>query len=332
MNQSNPPLKTPVAFLVFNRPSKTARVFAEIRKARPEKLYVIADGPRHEADAIKCRAVRIIIDGVDWPCKILKNYAEKNMGCKNRISSGLDWVFQQVEEAIILEDDCLPDQTFFPFCQTLLEKYRHDSHVMHIGGYNMAVKDKKIHCPESPAKSPSDHQASYYFGHVGLICGWATWRRAWQYYDVNIRQWPEIKKSKLLDQTLRNPPAVDHYERLFDQYYNQTVDSWDTQWLLTRWKQHGLSIIPRTNLMTNIGFDSEGAHKAMDPDDERAHVPVEPMPFPLIHPASTTVNKKADDYVLKHYMDINHFWKQRWRWFLKSRFSRLYSFARNRLA
>ncbi|MDO8495019.1 MAG: glycosyltransferase family 2 protein [bacterium] len=307
-------LTTPVAFMVFNRPGKTARVFEAIKKARPEKLYIIADGPRHEAEAIKCQEVRNIIEqGIDWPCQVFKNYADKNLGCKKRISSGLDWLFANTEEAIIIEDDCLPDQSFFPFCQELLAKYRHDERIMHIGGYNMAVKDQKFRCNES-----------YYFSNIGLICGWATWRRAWQYYDVNVKKWPEIKKSGLLERVLKNPPAVEHYNHLFDQYYAQTVDSWDTQWFFTRWTQGGLSIVPKTNLMTNIGFDTEGAHKAMDPNDERAHVPVEPITFPLVHPTSTSINKRTDDYIFKHYMDINHFWRQQWRWFLKSNFPSLY--------
>ncbi len=293
---------------MFNRPQKTQRVFDEIKKARPQKLFVVADGPRNETDKLKCEAVRNIIEQqVNWPCQVLKNYAEHNLGCKIRISSGITWVFQNVEEAIFLEDDCVPDQSFFPFCQELLEKYRNDSRIMSISGYNMALRDNRFKC-----------QSSYYFSNIGLILGWASWRRAWQYYDVNINWWPDIKKSGLLHKVLKNPPVVNHYEHLFDQYHQQTVDSWDSQWFLTRWWKRGLSIVPKTNLVTNIGFDAEGAHTAIDPNDPRAHVPIVPMSFPLAHPADFVVDKAADDYTFKHYMGINLLWSQRWRWWLKS--------------
>lgn len=313
-------LTTPVVFMVFNRPSKTRLVFEAIAKAKPTKLLVIADGPRSDRsdDQIKCQEVREIIDnGMNWECEVIKNYAPQNMGCKNRISSGLDWVFKNVEEAIILEDDCLPDQSFFPFCQELLKKYAHDQRIMHIGGFNIAANNKRPTCSES-----------YFFSQVGLICGWATWRRAWQYYDVNISSWPEAKQSNMLGGIFSDKAVISHYESLFDQYYNRLVDSWDSQWLLIRWIQKGLSITPKTNLVTNIGFDTDAAHKAIDPNDERAHVPVIPMTFPLTHPASQIVDSRADAYTLKHYMDINHYWPQRWRWFIKLHLPWVYRFLK----
>ena len=119
-------LNTPVAFLIFNRPHTTQRVFAEIAKARPPKLLVVADGPRNDrpGEAELCAQTRAIIDQVDWDCEVLTHYADKNMGCKKRIASGIDWVFTQVEEAIILEDDCLPEASFFQFCEENLAPAR----------------------------------------------------------------------------------------------------------------------------------------------------------------------------------------------------------------
>ncbi|PIR41635.1 MAG: hemolytic protein HlpA-like protein [Candidatus Yanofskybacteria bacterium CG10_big_fil_rev_8_21_14_0_10_46_23] len=304
-----------MVFMVFNRPDKTRRVFEAIKKARPAKLLIISDGPRNAEDEVTCREVRELIEtGVDWPCEIFKNYADKNLGCKDRISSGLDWAFSQVEEAIILEDDCLPDPSFFPFCVELLEKYRHNDNIMSISGYNMAVLNSRFNYDES-----------YYFSNIGLICGWATWRRAWKHYDVNIGNWPEIKRSGLLKKVLKDDVIVNHYNHLFDDYYVQRVDSWDSQWFLSRWLNRGISIVSANNLITNIGFDTEGAHHAIDPNDPRAHVPVVPITFPLIHPNRVTVYKKADDYTFKHYMGINLLWSQRWRWWLKSNFPNLHS-------
>lgn len=156
-------LKTPVAFLIFNRPDTTRRVFAEIAKARPPKLLVVADGPRadHPDDVEKCAAVRAIIDGIDWDCKVLTNYSDINLGCKRRVSSGLDWVFDTVEEAIILEDDCLPHPAFFRFCEEMLNKYRDDKRIAMISGDNFQFGRKRT-------------EYSYYFSRYPHIWGWAS--------------------------------------------------------------------------------------------------------------------------------------------------------------
>src|SRR4030095_1100293 len=131
-------LQTPVALLIFNRPETTARVLAEIRNARPAKLLIIGDGPRpgEPADAERCLAARAAAANIDWGCEVLKNYSDVNLGCGQRPASGLDWVFQNVDRAIIMEDDCLPHPTFFRFCDELLEHYRDDERVMTVSGNN----------------------------------------------------------------------------------------------------------------------------------------------------------------------------------------------------
>src|SRR5512139_3287315 len=171
-------LKTPVAFIIFNRPDTAERVFAEIAKARPPKLLVVADGPRanRSGEAEKCAATRAIIDRVDWDCEVLTNFSDTNLGCKNRVSSGIDWVFEQVPEAIILEDDCLPHPTFFRFCEELLERYRDDERIGMISGDNFQLGQKRT-------------DASYYFSRYNHIWGWASWRRAWRHYDREASAW-----------------------------------------------------------------------------------------------------------------------------------------------
>jgi hypothetical protein len=185
---SNFQIKTPVAFLVFNCPDTTIRVFEEIRCARPPKLLVVADGPRADrpGEADKCQAVRAVIETVDWPCEVLKNYSDVNLGCKIRVSSGLDWVFEQVEEAIILEGDCLPHPTFFRFCEELLETYRDDERIGMISGDNFQFGRKR-------------GDASYYFSRYNHIWGWASWRRAWQHYDRNMAIWPKFRDDHWLN-------------------------------------------------------------------------------------------------------------------------------------
>jgi hypothetical protein len=306
-------LTAPVGFMIFNRPAKTARVFEEIRRARPEKLFIIADGPRNNEEAPKCQEVRNIVEKIDWPCQVFKNYADHNLGCKQRFASGLDWLFQNVEKAIILEDDCLPDPSFFPFCQELLERFSDDPRVMQISGYNFSAMDKKFHCADS-----------YYFSEFNPILGWATWRRAWRLCDLDVKNWPELKKNNFLSKIISDPAVVNHYTNLFDRYYAQKIDGWDAQWYLARWLNSGLSAIATKNLISNIGFDQEAYHAARDPNDIRAKLPVQSMTFPLIHPSEIKPDKRAAEFAFKYYVGINQFFGQRLRWFVKYHFPGLH--------
>jgi hypothetical protein len=257
---------------MFNRPQLTSRIFEEIRRARPSKLLVVADGPRADrpGEAARCAETRRIIEGVDWPCEVLTNYSETNLGCKRRVSSGLDWVFEEVEEAIILEDDCLPDPTFFRFCSELLEKYRDDQRIFHISGN---------HFRSTGEANPN----SYYYSRYSFIWGWASWRRAWKHYDVEMKLWPFIRQGKWIGTLFDSESAVDSWTREFQNVYDGKVDTWDYQWALACWANGGLSIRPRGNLISNIGFTPDATHTT-DADNTSANIPTEPMEFPLRHP------------------------------------------------
>jgi hypothetical protein len=242
-------LQTPVAFIIFNRPDVTDRVFRTIRQAKPKKLLVIADGPRLDRpnEAEKCAAARAVIDRVDWDCEVLTNYSAINLGCKRRVSSGIDWVFSQVEEAIILEDDCLPAPSFFQFCEALLEKYRHDERIMMISGDNFLSQDKQL-------------ENSYYFSKYPHIWGWATWRRAWQHYDVEMSSWQEFRDRGLLKFICNDPVESEYWLKIFNDVANDRIDTWDYQWVYTCWQQSGMSIVPSVNLISNIGFGDDATH------------------------------------------------------------------------
>ena len=175
MEENKKQLNTPVVFIIFNRPDTTQKVFDEIKKVKPKKLFVISDGPRKPSEEKLCVETRKIIDGVDWECEVLKNYSDKNLGLKERISSGLNWVFNNTEEAIILEDDCVPDQSFFKFCEEMLDRYRGNKNIMMIGGSN-PLKDFEI-------------ENAYTFSKYYQIWGWATWKRAWDKYDIDMKGW-----------------------------------------------------------------------------------------------------------------------------------------------
>lgn len=242
-------LATPVAFFIFKRPDTTEKVFEAIRQAKPMKLLVVADGPREDriGESQKCSAVRAIIDRIDWDCEVLKNYSDVNLGCKNRVSSGLDWVFNTVEEAIILEDDCLPNSSFFRFCQDLLERYRNDERIMMISGTNYAGEWKSS-------------TQSYHFSYYGGIWGWASWRRAWKNYDVTMELWESQEIKNRIRDVLANEFHYKVREKQFEETFLGKIDTWDYQWSFSRLLQSGLSVVPSRNLVANIGFGEDSTH------------------------------------------------------------------------
>lgn len=277
-------MKTSIAFLIFKRPEHTQKVFEAIRQAKPSKLLVIADGARVEfpGEAEKCEATRAIIEQVDWDCEVLKNYSDINLGCGKRVSSGLNWVFDNVPEAIILEDDCLPDSSFFLFCEELLERYRYDNRVMSISAQNVQLGRKRSNY-------------SYYFSRYFHCWGWATWRRAWQEYEFEMSYWQEAKSTNLLQDILMDSQAVKYWTELFDYTYESSKKSWDYQWLFSCWLQSGLSIIPNTNLVSNIGFGIDSTHTTIK-DNKTVDMPVESLKFPLQHPPYVLRNVQADTF------------------------------------
>jgi hypothetical protein len=267
----NVSLKTPVALLFFNRPDPLAKVFAQVRLARPETLLLVADGPRPgragEADA--CARARAVALAVDWPCKVLTNFSEVNLGCRRRVSSGLDWVFSQVEEAIILEDDCLPDPSFFAFCEQMLERYRTDERVMVVSGRHYF-------------DSSMEPEASYYFTRYPHIWGWASWARAWRHYDVALKNWPQWRASKALRHRFTHRLERMYWARKMDLCFRELFDTWDYQWSMTVWMQNGLAVIPATNMIENIGAGPDATHTLSI--SAHATRKAEALAFPLRHP------------------------------------------------
>jgi hypothetical protein len=283
-------IRTPVIFLIFRRPHTTARVFAEIARARPPKLLVVADGPHADrpGEAEKCAAARAIIEQVDWPCEVLTNYAETNMGCKNRVASGLTWAFDHVEEAIILEDDCLPHPTFFRYCEELLERYRYDERIMAICGTNFQLGHQR-----------SDD--SYYFSIYNDFVGWATWKRAWQHYDHEMRLWPIIRDNNWLFDLHQDLYATQYWTNLFNLTYENRINTWGYRWRFACWREGGLSIVPNINLVSHIGAGPDAVnHRSTEGAFENR--PVEAMPFPMDHPPH-----RIRDVVSDRITNINRF-------------------------
>lgn len=276
-------LQVPVVLLIFKRPLETKKVFEAVRAAKPTKLFVIADGPRLDkaGEFEQCNGTRAIIENVDWDCEVLKNYSDANMGLKQRVSTGLDWVFSITEEAIILEDDCVPHITFFRYCEEMLEKYKSNEKVMMIGGTNLLHKWQ----PEVQ---------SYYFSYFNSCWGWATWRRAWQCYDIEMKRWEDPETRAKIRELLANEKHYQACEKMFDRVYREEINSWALRWFFARLANSGLSITPSVNLISNIGFTKEATHHKSK-RDPRAFLPVTPMSFPLKHPPMVERNLKFEN-------------------------------------
>jgi hypothetical protein len=285
-------MKTPVALLIFKRPETTEKVFEAIRQAKPPKLLVVADGPRADkpGEAEQCAAARAIIDRVDWDCEVLKNYSDVNLGCGLRPATGITWVFEQVEEAIIFEDDCLPHPTFFQFCEELLSKYRNDERVMAIAGTSLVGEWR------SPLQS-------YYFSQFGGNWGWASWRRAWKFFDYNIKLFPQLLEAQFLEHYLREPKYYLYWKQLFQEIYEFPDRScWDYQWLLACWMQNGLRICPEVNLITNIGFGANATHTFSD--NPLANVQTQEINLPLKHPQFMIQAFQADHLIQEKFFNV----------------------------
>lgn len=291
-------MKAPVVFLIFRRPETTQKVFNSIRKVKPEKLFVIADGPRSGRldEKVKCEKTRAIIEQVDWDCEIFKKYSDVNLGCKTCITSGLDWVFSQVEEAIILEDDCFPDITFFQFCEEMLEKYRYDTRIMSVTGTNALDSWKRA-------------QQSYHFSHYGSIWGWATWRRAWNYYDINMELWGNPETQSRIKDVLGDRQQFEVRKKRFDKKYRGEIDpqAWGPQWLFMQLLQSGLAVVPCVNLISNIGFGKDSTHTSSK-NDRNADRPTSSLEFPLKEPIGVVADRLYDRKYYENNFAIDRYW------------------------
>lgn len=276
-------VRAPVAFIIFNRPDTTERVFREIAKARPSKLLVVCDGPRenHEGEDAKVAATRAIIQRVDWNCDVRTHYATANMGCKRRVSSGIDWIFEQVEEAIILEDDCLPHPDFFRYCDELLVRYRTNDSIAQIGGVNFQFGRNQT--PES-----------YYFSRYAHIWGWATWRRSWKHYDLAMRVWPDLRGGNWLRGLFETRREQRYWEKVFEAVFDNQIDTWDYQWTFSCLLRGALTVLPNRNLISNIGFGDGATHTRRR--SLYSDMAVEGLDWPLRHPEGLARHVAADAY------------------------------------
>lgn len=310
-------MDTAVLFLVFNRPDTTRIVFEAIRKARPSRLYVAADGARPDRDeeVKKCAEVRRISAEIDWHCEIHTLFRDTNLGCKKAVSEAIAWFFKHEPEGIILEDDCMPDPSFFVYCSELLEKYRNEPRIMAIGGNYLAFNEEK----------PEIDKFSYFYTRHIEIWGWATWRRAWDLYDPEASAWGNLHKDWLLEIGDNNKDFKEYWTKIFNSVYNKQVDTWDFQWVFSVWYNKGLSILPTKNLVTNIGFNAEATHTKLN-DGFLDSLPLQKMEFPLISPPRMEKNKSMDKWLDKAVYGVGSSFVEKFiKWVLRAFKSRINS-------
>jgi hypothetical protein len=280
-------LETPVALVLFRRPDRTRRVFEAIRRARPTRLFLIADGPGSAEDRAGCEAARAVVEEVDWPCEVTRDFADRNLGIKHRLPSGLDGMFAEVDRAIILEDDCLPDETFFPYCAELLDRYADLDRVMHVSGSQLV----------RPAPR---REASYHLSRYVHIWGWATWRRAWRRFDVSLSQWHELDRQareERLEELFDSPDERRYWRYVWDN--SAEIENWDAQWSYAVMAADGLAANPNRNLVSNVGFGAGATNATEDPLGIGAR-PLEKMAFPLRHPGALERDTEADAAASAH--------------------------------
>lgn len=285
--------QSPVTLIFFNRPETFRKVFDMVRKARPYKLYLVQDGARenNEEDESKIYACREIAKQVDWDCQVFKNYAEINLGCGARPQSGISWTLTHEDRTIVLEDDCVPDESFFRFCDELLERFKDDYRISYISGLNHF-------------ESWDFGNNSYGFTKQGAIWGWATWRRAWQIYDYSVNSIQDDYLKKQLIYIGMNKRVNDWIKTNQRVLAHDKLSYWDTQWGFVKHTQNQLVIVPKTNLIKNIGIGAESTHAQILDGKHVKYVDFNNMPtfsieFPLIHPRYMICDKMYDDLLQK---------------------------------
>ncbi len=287
-------LDTPILMIVFNRPDKTQQVIKALEAVQPQRIFVAADGPRKDlsADAADCNEVRDLFEHLRWPCEVIKLYRPENLGVHFNPRFALKWFFEQVEEGIILEDDCVPGEDFFYYCKALLEKYRHNESIFTINGGNLGFQ--------------LNNGYSYTFSRFMNMTGWATWRRSEQAVDYDLNTWRQVKKPtwflyKYLRQNIFDFDI--NWYRYWAYRFNLTITQreikwWDYQWIYHQLTHKKFSIVPGKNLVTNIGFDGSASNLS-DPGNPAANIPIAQLDFPLLHPPNLAVDLQYEEDFVK---------------------------------
>ena len=283
-------LKTPILFLIFRRPDVTVKVFAEICKQQPTQLFIAADGGRTPEEHLKCELTRqAVLEMIDWECEVKTLFRDNNLGCREAVSSAISWFFEYVEMGIILEEDCLPHQDFFPYCEELLERYKDDTRIMTISGDNF--QDGIVR-----------GDADYYFSTIMHCWGWATWKRSWDLYRKNLEGYNIFKANKVLEAYYNDEKIVSFWADNFELVLNNKIDTWDYAIVYTLFCNNALSITPQRNLVSNIGFGEESTH-CKNANSVNANILTADLVLKT-HPNFIYPDMEADVYTHYNYMGV----------------------------
>jgi hypothetical protein len=289
----------PVLLLIFNRPSLTQAVVNAVRRAQPPRLYVAADGPRtsESEDLTRCEQARHIATDVNWDCDVNTLFRDENLGCRLAVSEAIDWFFRQESAGIILEDDCVPDPSFFAYSSELLDRYSEDDRVLAIAGNG-------AHSWAEPRRH------SYVFSRYNHVWGWASWSRAWSLYDRDMHAWPVLRESDWLLRLGGTRHFARYWSEIFDLAYAGEVDSWAYRWTFSCWRADGLTALPSRNIVKNIGFGHDSTH-THDPDDWVSQLPLESLSMPLQHPSDVVRDQKVDRWIDHEVFGVGRFRRTR---------------------
>lgn len=283
----NKEFRTPILLLGYNRPELTEKVFNEIRSIKPKNLFFAVDGPNKlkEQDIEKCKKTKEIINKIDWPCKVETRFLNSNLGCAKGVSSAITWFFSKVDRGIILEDDCLPDKSFFYFCDEMLSKYKNNSDIMVVAGTNLLGKWKY-------------QKQSYHFTTQVPIWGWATWKRAWNKYSHKLEEINNPEKLREIKIRLDNNLYFNYIINKVKETLKGNIDSWGYRWIMTIYLNRGKVIIPSMNLISNIGFSAEAKH-TRNPFCWMSNLSRNTITFPLKHPDNAEIDLDFHKEVFK---------------------------------
>ena len=274
----------PILVLIFNREKKSRILLDRIRQIKPKELFISADGPREGKLGEKeiCERTRAVFNDIDWDCKVHSLFRKENLGCKKAVHGGISWFFEHVPQGIILEDDCIPDPSFFPFCRELLSKYEDNHQITHITAHNPL--------------GASDMDESYFFSKQVLVWGWATWKRAWENIDINLEKLQPFLNQNLMDAYILDKNAQKYIVEKWEAAASGKLDSWAYPWGFSSFEQKGLAIIPKNNLIHNIGFDEEATNTfKAKPNSIKS-----PVHFPLKHPEKIMTDESVELDIFHH--------------------------------
>jgi hypothetical protein len=291
----------PILLVTFNRPESTSIVLEKIKEVNPRKLYVSSNAPRsgNPKDIDLVAQTRALFDNINSNCQVLKLFRANNLEAGPSISGAINWVFENEEMAIILEDDCVPNKYFFDFCSIMLLKFKDNAKVMHISGTRW-----------NPEFNIGDYD--YFFSHIGHIWGWATWKRAWLKYDYNINSWdPKIRTREIRDLFKDRVSSQFWIDRFNDIYKLSLKHTWDIQWQYALFSEKGLAVVPCINLIANIG--TQGVHTQYA-DKYYYFRRTEEWVDRGINLSSIEANREYDIFHMKYHFLKNHFLKKKF-WF-----------------